>query len=142
MSRSAHLLLPRQFYTCMVEHAQAEFPNECCGLLAGVRDGDALRVKACYPLVNEAQSPTEYRSEPRSMFQAIKEIRGQDHEILAIYHSHPSSAPIPSGTDLERNYSGDVVNFIIGLSEPEPTMRGWWLAEAAFEEATWEMVDP
>lgn len=141
MSRPEQLHLPRKFYIAMVEHAQAERPNECCGILAGVRDCDVLRVEAWYPLVNEAASPTEYLSEPRSMFDAIKAMRPSGHEILAIYHSHPTSAPIPSRTDLARNYSEDVVNLIVSLQGPDPTVRGWWLSADGFAEAEWTVVD-
>jgi len=125
----------------MVQHAQSELPNECCGLLAGRRDGDALRVLARHPLVNEAASRVEYLSEPRSMFDAVKAMRIEEHEILAIYHSHPTTEPMPSKTDLARNYSPDVLNFIISLAGPEPIMRGWWLTEDAFAEAAWEIVE-
>jgi len=125
----------------MVHQAQAELPHECCGLLAGVREGTVLRVEAIHSLVNEAASPIEYRSEPRSMFAAVKAMRLVGHEILGIYHSHPTSEPIPSETDLERNYSPDVVNFIISLAHPEPTLRGWWLSGDKFEEAAWEIVE-
>lgn len=138
---SRHLLLPRQLVESMVQHARAELPNECCGLLAGRRDGDVLRVEAWYPLVNEAASPIEYRSEPRSMFQAIKRMRQENQEILAIYHSHPTSAPVPSRTDLARFYSSDVVHLILGFAGAEPLMRGWWLTESSYEEATWHVVD-
>ena len=125
----------------MLQHAQVEWPNECCGLLAGVRAGSVLRVEALHVLVNEAASPIEYQSEPRSMLNAVKAMRPFNHEIVAIYHSHPTSAPIPSRTDLLRNYSPDVVNLIMGLQGPEPTLRGWWLSEDAFEEAAWEIVE-
>ncbi len=141
LSRSEHLLLPRHLHSAMVQHAHSELPNECCGLLAGVREGDVLRVLARHPLVNGAASPVEYLSEPRSMFDAVQAMRKDGHEILAIYHSHPTSAPIPSTTDLARNYSPDVPNFIIGLSGPDPIVRGWWLTEDAFAEATWEIVE-
>src|SRR5262249_26148178 len=126
----------------MLQHAQTELPNECCGLLAGVRDGDVLRVAAWHPLVNEAASPVEYVSEPRSMFLATKEMRKAGHDIVAIYHSHPTSAPSPSWTDLERRYSPDVVHFIIGLMKAEPIVRGWWLSETTYEEAAWQIVEP
>jgi proteasome lid subunit RPN8/RPN11 len=141
LSRSDHLLLPRHLYTEMVQHAQTELPNECCGVLAGVREGDVLRVLARHPLINAAASPIEYLSEPRSMFDAVKAMRTEGHEILAIYHSHPTSEPIPSKTDLGRNYSPDVVNFIISLAGPEPVVRGWWLTDARFAEAAWEIVE-
>jgi proteasome lid subunit RPN8/RPN11 len=125
----------------MIQQAQAELPNECCGILAGVREGDVLRVLKMHPLINEAASPIEYQSEPRSMFMAVKDMRQLGHDVLAVYHSHPASAPIPSKTDLERAYSPVVIHFIIGLSGPEPTLRGWWLSETAFEEAAWQLVD-
>jgi proteasome lid subunit RPN8/RPN11 len=142
LSRSEHLLLPRQLYTTMVQHAQSAAPNECCGLLAGTLETNAIRVENCYPLVNEAASPIEYRSEPRSMFQAIKDMRKEGQEIVAIYHSHPTSEPIPSRTDLDRNYDPNVMNLIIGLAGPEPIVRAWWLSESASEEAVWEIVEP
>ena len=141
LSRSARLLLPRRILQAMVEHAQAELPNECCGLLAGEQDGEILRARVWYPLVNEAASPIRYLSEPRGMFLAVKDMRASSYEVVAIYHSHPTSEPIPSRTDLEQNYSPDVVNFIIGLKGTPPLVRGWWLTETTFEEAAWEIVE-
>jgi proteasome lid subunit RPN8/RPN11 len=125
----------------MLQHAQSALPNECCGLLAGVRDGAVLRVEKHYPLINEAASPIEYRSEPRSMLQADRDMRKWNLDMIAVYHSHPTSAPIPSRTDLERNYIPDVVQFIIGLKDAEPLLRGWWLTGDHFEEADWRIVD-
>jgi proteasome lid subunit RPN8/RPN11 len=140
----------------MIQHAQAELPNECCGLLAGVRAGDVLRVEALHRLVNAAASPIEYLSDPASMFTATKAMRQANHDILAIYHSHPTSAPIPSRTDMKRCYSLDVVHFILGygrhlylfpqgrkahVRESSPVMRGWWLTETTFAEAAWEIID-
>jgi [CysO sulfur-carrier protein]-S-L-cysteine hydrolase len=142
LSRSERLLLPRRNYLAMVQHAQTELPNECCGLLAGERDGDELRALVWHPLVNEAASPIEYHSEPRSMFLVTKEMRKSNHDVLAIYHSHPASEPIPSRTDLERNYSPDVVNLIVSLNSPDPLVRAWWLTESEFMEAAWTIVDP
>ena len=125
----------------MVRHARTELPNECCGLLAGVREGDTLRVLAWHPLINEAASPTKYLSDGRSMLKADRAMRDAGHEIMAVYHSHPTSEPIPSRTDLEWEYYADVVHFIIGLSGPEPLVRGWWLSKNAFDEAAWHVVE-
>ena len=143
LSRSDLLLLPRRFYQAMIQHARTELPNECCGLLAGVREGQVLRVEAWHPLVNEYASPVEYLSASGSLFKASKEMRERGHDIVAIYHSHPTSDPIPSKKDLERNYYGDcVVHFIIGLQGPEPIVCGWWLTETTFEKAVWKIIEP
>lgn len=130
----------------MIAQALAEFPNECCGLLAGrleeTAGGERLgRVEASFALVNEAASPIEFLSEPRSMFEAIHAIDHQGYEILAVYHSHPNAPPIPSRRDLERNYSPQVVNLIISLASPRPEIRGWWLTESNSTPADWIIED-
>ena len=46
----------------MIAQAKAEFPNECCGMLAGRRptDGQTALVEQRYPLVNALASPIEF----------------------------------------------------------------------------------
>jgi proteasome lid subunit RPN8/RPN11 len=123
----------------MFAQAQAELPNECCGLLAGTVGPDGIgRVVKRYPLKNTAASPVEYWSEPADMFAADRDMRRLGLEVLAVYHSHPTSEPLPSRTDRERNYSPQVVNLIISLKSATPVMRGWWLTEEASTEADWE----
>src|SRR5262249_12455387 len=127
------LQIPRQLYNDMVAQALTELPNECCGLLAGAGG----RVTHRYPLTNAAASPARYDAEPRSLFAAFKDMRVQGIELLAIYHSHPTSDPIPSRTDLERNgYGPEVVHLIISLKDGEPRVRGWRLDVDGYREAS------
>jgi proteasome lid subunit RPN8/RPN11 len=129
----------------MVEHARAELPNECVGLLAGRLEetpgGRVGRVERRYPLINAAASPTEYLSDPRSMFNAVKDMGRHEVDVLAVYHSHPTSEPVPSRKDLAANYSPEVVNFIISLMGKEPEVRGWWLTDREYREAGWDCVN-
>ena len=128
----------------MLAQATAELPLECCGLLAGPpsQDGLALCVRRCYPLVNAAASPTEYESEAHSILAADKDMRAMGWTVLAIFHSHPTSPPVPSRKDVERNYYGDtVVHLIISLQSAQPEVRGWWLTDAGVFEADWKVVE-
>jgi proteasome lid subunit RPN8/RPN11 len=134
---SFRLQLPRKLREEMIAHAKSEVPNECVGLLAGVVEGGMGVVKARYPLVNAAASPVEFLSQPESMFAAYRSMHAHGLDILAIYHSHPISAPIPSRTDLARNYSPDVLNFIISLQSESALMRAWWLKEDSYRELDW-----
>lgn len=141
MSISFRLLLPAQLYIDMLAHAQAELPNECCGLFAGVIEGEVGLVHKRYPLVNESASPREYLSDAESMFAAFKDWRHNQLELLAIYHSHPTSAPVPSRTDLERNaYGPEVIDLIVGLAGSDPTVRAWRLTNRDYREAEWDIV--
>jgi [CysO sulfur-carrier protein]-S-L-cysteine hydrolase len=122
----------------MLAQAVAALPNECCGLLAG-RDG---RVTHSYPLRNALASPVRYESDPRELFAAHKDMKREGTEHLAIYHSHPTSDPVPSRTDLERNFHGpDVVQIIISLKHGEPRVQAWRLGETSYDEVGWACID-
>ncbi|HKB37879.1 MAG TPA: M67 family metallopeptidase [Gemmataceae bacterium] len=129
------LEVPRAVFEAILEQARAELPNECCGLLAGTVEGEVGRVVERYALVNELASPVEFVGEARGQFAAEKDMRRKGLDVLAVYHSHPTTAPVPSRKDLARNYSKDVVNLIISLAGPEPVVRGWWLTETDYHEA-------
>jgi [CysO sulfur-carrier protein]-S-L-cysteine hydrolase len=133
------LILPQMLYRDMVAHAVEERPRECCGLLAGrVVDGVG-RAERIYRLVNALQSPVEYESEPRSMLAAMRDMIAAGLDVVAVYHSHPTSRPVPSAKDRERNYSEDVVNLIVGLTTDPPEVCGWWLTATDYREAEWEV---
>ena len=130
----------------MISHARAELPAECCGLLSGrvpiANEVQAdIVVERCYRLGNKLGSPTEFESDSRSMIDAARDMRECGTDMIAIYHSHPCPPPYPSRKDLERNFYGDsVVHLIISLAGAMPEVRGWWLHEADYETAEWEVT--
>jgi proteasome lid subunit RPN8/RPN11 len=133
------LVIPRPIFEAMLAHARAALPAECCGLLAGTIAEGVSQVAQHLPLVNRLSSPTEYESDPRSMLAAHRAMRAAGTDVLAVYHSHPTSDPVPSRRDRERNYGEQIVNLIIGLRAAEPDVRGWWLTADAAREAEWEI---
>jgi proteasome lid subunit RPN8/RPN11 len=153
LSTPFRLQLPRSIAEEMAAQARAELPNECCGLLAGQvlppdsfpsetgQDVPIRRVVRRYPLINSAKSPREYWSEARSMLAAEMDMRKRGLEILAVYHSHPTTEPVPSPTDRERNYSENVMNFIISLKAETPELQGWWLTALDYRPAEWEYIE-
>jgi proteasome lid subunit RPN8/RPN11 len=137
MSLASGLQIPRRLYDEILAQAAAELPNECCGLLAG----GGGRVTHRYPLTNALASPVRYESDPRALFAAFKDMRQEGTELLAIYHSHPTSDPVPSRTDLERNFYGsDVVHVIISLKGAVPAARAWHLEADGYREAIVEVI--
>jgi proteasome lid subunit RPN8/RPN11 len=156
LSTPFRLQIPRDLYDEMIAHAFSELPNECCGLLAapdGCSGGAAeegcvkkdnelpvVRAIRLYKLVNALASPVEFLSEPRSMLDAVRDMHPRGIDIVAIYHSHPTSEPVPSPKDLDRNYSPDVMNLIISLKGDRPVVWAWWLAELRYQDAAFEVV--
>ncbi|HSJ94114.1 MAG TPA: M67 family metallopeptidase [Gaiellaceae bacterium] len=114
------MVIPPVVRSALVEHAEAEKPNEACGLVA-LRDGEAERY---IPARNGAASP--YRFELEADPEAwVLEDEGYE---LAVFHSHLASPPRPSRTDVEN----------IGLWEGRPYLI---LALHTGELAGWRIVD-
>ena len=78
----------------LVEHATATAPDEACGLVV-LRDGVAERYE---PGVNASPSP--YTFELEMPDPAVWFLEDDGYE-LAVFHSHLSSPPRPSRTDVE-----------------------------------------
>ena len=86
-------MIPAEIRAQLEEHARAEQPNEACGLVA-FKNGRAERY---LPARNGAASPYRFELEiaPESWF-----LEDDGYE-LAVFHSHISSPPRPSRTDVE-----------------------------------------
>ena len=113
-------MIPAEVRSALGEHAEAELPNEACGLIA-LRDGVAERF---FPGRNRAASPYRFELEidPEVWF-----LEDDGYE-LAVFHSHPSSPPRPSRTDVEA----------IGLWEGKPYVI---LSLRSGELAAWTIAD-
>jgi proteasome lid subunit RPN8/RPN11 len=89
----------------MVKHAEAEMPNEACGVLAG-SDGRAVQL---YPMRNAEQSPVVYRFDEREQLEVFNEIEGRGLDLLAFFHSHTHTEAFPSPTDMSNAHWTDPV---------------------------------
>src|SRR5262249_48658333 len=113
---SGLLTIPAAIHDAMVAHCVREAPLECCGILGGI----APVVSSFHPLRNAASSETRYDADTRDLIDAVTALRSRGAEILAIYHSHPRWAAIPSQTDLRENHYGPVPRIIVSLLGATP----------------------
>ena len=97
------MVIPAEVRAALVAHAEAEAPNEACGLVL-LRDGAAERY---VPGRNGAASPYRFELELDDPELWFAEDDGYE---LAVFHSHLSAPPRPSRTDVEN----------IGLWEGKP----------------------
>jgi proteasome lid subunit RPN8/RPN11 len=113
------VVIPAEVRSALEEHARAEEPNEACGLVV-LRAGRAGRY---IPAQNAAASPYrfELQTEPENWF-----LEDEGYE-LAVFHSHVSSPPRPSRTDMEN----------IGLWEGRPYLI---LSLSTGELAAWRIA--
>jgi len=119
----------------IVEHARAEAPNECCGMIA-TQDGVAVAVHRAR---NAAASPLRYEMDGMEQYKIQTEIEDGGYELGAIYHSHTRSDPEPSQTDINLAFYPDALYVIVGVKGEEPDVRAWRIVDGAVSEAALEV---
>ena len=110
-------------------HAREDAPNECCGYIR--LDGDG-GVEEVFRAENTYAAPTRFMLDDKSLF-AANQLDDDGHGV-AIYHSHPRSSPEPSQTDINIAAYPHWLYLIVSLSEAEPVVRAWRIADGRVEE--------
>lgn len=123
--------LEKRFATEMIDHARAEAPNECCGLLAG-KNGTILHLYRCD---SAEKSPYRYYVDPQEQLRVMRELDQKEWELLGIYHSHTQTEAYPSKTDVELAFYPDALYFIVSLQKPsEPVIRAFRITDGKVTE--------
>ncbi len=101
--------IPRRLLEEVFSEARRAFPAECCGWLAGAREGGrAETLRACenvqtegdHPTAAERTAETAYVIAGRDLLELVRGLDGE-HPPLVIYHSHPNGRAYFSDTDRE-----------------------------------------
>lgn len=126
------------------EHAERDYPFECCGLLIGVFEGEnAKLVTETYSISNAREEEAKrdrFLIRPEELIRGEKYARERGLDVIGFYHSHPDDQPVPSQFDLEHawpTYSYIVVSVEKGKAAG---LRSWQMTpdRSRFDE---EQID-
>ena len=124
------LIIPDKLFEEMIEHCRKGYPNESCGILAG----KGSQISRIYKMTNSKNSPELYVMDSKEQLAVMKDIREQNLSMIAIFHSHPDSTAYPSQTDVRLAFYDDAIYVILSLTEKEPVVKAFLIAEGAIEE--------
>ena len=120
------VVVPAALRRALEAHAEAEAPNEACGLIA-IRDGVAERY---LPAENEAASPYRFQLKPGTPDDFFLEDEGYE---LAVFHSHPETEARPSRTDIANIGLWEGRPYLI-LSLAREELRAWVIRDGDVAE--------
>jgi proteasome lid subunit RPN8/RPN11 len=119
------VVIPAAVRAEIAGHARAELPNEACGLL--LLEGDV----ATEYVPGENASPSPFYFELRLDPVVWAELGDRDVE-QAVVHSHVSSPPRPSRTDVERIGLWQGLPYVI-YSVRLDELAAWRIADGSIE---------
>lgn len=107
------LQIPAALLSEIHGHAEMSYPNECCGIVIGRREGAskiALALRKAGNL-NVERAKDRYLMDPKDQLAAEKEARSKGQEVVGYYHSHPDHPARPSSTDNAQSWEN--VSYLI-----------------------------
>jgi proteasome lid subunit RPN8/RPN11 len=111
---------------------EAEYPEECCGLLVGRFLEDGIKqVVEVYPISNAREEEARHNRSlilPQEYMRGERYARSQSLDVVGNYHSHPDHPAVPSGFDLEHawpTWSYIIVSVRAGKASD---LRSWEMA--------------
>jgi [CysO sulfur-carrier protein]-S-L-cysteine hydrolase len=115
------------------EHARAEAPRECCGVIES-RDGELVEL---HRLTNTYPGVDFYEPEAGELYRLLVALDDRAGEVAVIYHSHPVSVAYPSARDVEFAGWPDSVYLICSLADPAaPVLRAFHIVDEQITEVS------
>jgi len=122
-------------------HAEATYPDECCGIMLGRQvDGQRI-VEELIEIENqwdEAERRRRFLITPRQYMQAEKQASQAGLDLLGFYHSHPDAPARPS--EFDREHAWPFYTYLIAGVAGGTTvdLTGWQLRDdrSGYEQIT------
>ncbi|KAF3982805.1 MAG: M67 family metallopeptidase [Methylococcales symbiont of Hymedesmia sp. n. MRB-2018] len=131
--------LSRKITTQLLHWSQLSPSEEICGLI-GAKNNSAM---TCYPIDNNANHPeTRFNLDEKQQISAFAKMRDNKETLFAIYHSHPTTAAIPSKTDIDLAAYPDAIYLIISLNTKGVLeMRGFKISNKSVQDITLSLIE-
>ncbi|KAA0257165.1 M67 family metallopeptidase [Deferribacter autotrophicus] len=130
------LKIKKEIVEELFEYAISGLPNEVCGYLAG--KGDVIT--NYYKIKNEDQSPEHFTFNVQEQFNAFKDARNRGLDIIAVYHSHPSTPARPSEEDIRLAHDPNVYYFIISLMNGQRDLKCFEIKDGKVKKIEYEVI--
>lgn len=124
------LYIPENIIKEIFEHSIKELPNEACGYLAGSENS----ISKAYLLKNIDQSPDHFSFDPAEQFKTVKDARLNGIELIANFHSHPSTPARPSQEDIRLAYDPNILYIIVSLADTKPDIKAFRIVEGVVSQ--------
>lgn len=117
------VFLSRAVLRQMETQAIAAYPEECCGLLVGIRDGASIRISRAEPspnVVDEtagADTRRRFEVDPHLRLALMRELEEGVESIIGLYHSHPDHPAEPSRHDRDSIWEPELLWLITAVEE-------------------------
>ncbi|MGP4038681.1 Mov34/MPN/PAD-1 family protein [Gracilibacillus sp. D59] len=103
--------------------------------------GKDNHVLSIWPLKNEVKSVSRFFVKKEIVEESIQKIKQLEEQVLAIYHNHPTTDPVPSSYDV-LNHSDDNVDMVIISYKNNSPKTKWYQIQGSNYVERLFFIDP
>ncbi|MEL6530232.1 MAG: Mov34/MPN/PAD-1 family protein [Pseudomonadota bacterium] len=98
-----HEVVTESLRSQLIGWARDALPDECCGVLLGREATSAgiPEIRIAYPLTNTAAEPRRSFAFDAAELAQVTRLHRGELDVVGFFHSHPSSPPAPSRSDID-----------------------------------------
>ncbi|WP_058307182.1 Mov34/MPN/PAD-1 family protein [Gracilibacillus massiliensis] len=120
-------------YQEIMEEGKKQLPYEACGLISGHYN----KAQSFWPLVNEIRSRNKFFVSKKIVQQKIQDILNTREQLLAIFHTHPTTAAIPSSYDLRNHPDANIDMVIVSYKFDSPQLKWYKIDQSGYKNISW-----
>ena len=129
---AAPVVLTAEQRAAIDRHAEATYPDECCGVILGRQIDGKRIVEELVEIENqwdEVERRRRFLITPKQYMQAEKQATAAGLDLLGFYHSHPDAPARPS--DFDREHAWPFYSYLIaGVSKGKTVdLTAWQLKD-------------
>ena len=123
------LIIPKTIIESFLDHAQNDYPYECCGLILGEFRQNSSTALKYIPVENIKKEERERRFliDPMEYEKAEDEADKHKLSIISIIHSHPDHPDRPSEFDKNHAWPGFSYIIISVIKGKSQSFKSWQL---------------
>jgi len=120
-----------------IERESAEaYPNECCGIMIGIDQGEKRVVQRLEKVTNEFEEAERFHRfliTPQQLLKADKRAGEEGKLVLGFYHSHPDHPARPS--EYDRSHAWPFYSYVIvSIMKRTPAEMTCWVLDDRTEQ--------
>lgn len=113
------IILKKEQIDEIIVHSENVLPNEACGLLSGIIEGNKKIIKKVYLLKNTDENPEHFSMDVKEQFKVIADIRKNKCSLIGNFHSHPETPSRPSKEDIRLAFDSNLIYGILSLQDKQ-----------------------
>ncbi|MCV9885441.1 Mov34/MPN/PAD-1 family protein [Metabacillus halosaccharovorans] len=117
-------------YDELLNDGRSKLPYEACGILSGKNN----QIHSIWKLKNEVKSDRRFFVGKKAVEETLLQIALKDEKVLAIYHTHPTTAPVPSYTDIKNHRESEVKMIIVSYKTKNPIVKCYCVQNRVYKE--------